>query len=401
MPWDVKNKMELKEEFVKFALKPGANVRQLLRHYGISAPTGYKWIKRYRECGSTGLRERSRCPHHQPRKTASEIEEQIIKLRRDYDYWGARKLHQILLNRNVKGLPSTTTVHNILKRNDLITPNRTTNQESKRFERERPNELWQMDFKGWFTLSDRSQCHTLTVCDDHSRYNILLKACSNQRTETVRSHLSESFYRYGLPDAILCDNGSPWGNDRNITTLELWLIRLGIHVLHGRPYHPQTQGKEERFHATLDRELLKRSLPFHDQAHCQKHLDRWRKQYNELRPHEAIAMKTPFELYNVCSRKMPENLESPESFYLHDDQIRTVKSKGEIMFKNHTYFIGQAFIGQTVALRLVGDGQWELFYCWKSLGFIDLSLATKPRNNYEKLINKIEPKSCCAAALNV
>lgn len=393
--------MDLREEFVILALKPGTNRRELMRRYGISAPTGYKWINRYKSEGQVGLLDRSRRPHIQPGKTRKETEDKIIKLRKKHDYWGARKLHKILEKQGLENLPSTTTVHRILERNALIEKSERNADGIIRFEREHPNELWQMDFKGWFVLENQKRCHALTICDDCSRFNILLEACENEQAKTVQEHLEKSFKRYGLPNAILCDNGSPWGGREGTSRLENWLMKLGIKVLHGRPYHPQTQGKEERFHGTLKHELLNRTVMYRDFQACQDSFDRWRKQYNEVRPHESIQMRTPAEVYRISTRKMPSQLPQPQCYYMDDDVLRKVKSKGEIMFKNQSYSIGGGFIGEQVAMRLIGQKQWEVFYCWKSLGFIDQNLLSKHRNRYQKILKTIEHRNCCAAVPNV
>lgn len=400
MPWEEKNRLELREEFVKLALSEGVNLRELSRRYGISAPTAYKWIKRYRCEGVKGLEDRSRRPHEHPNKTSKQVESHILDLRKQHDYWGARKLHRILQNRSLEGLPSSTTVHNILKRNGCIESPTPGANAPKRFERKRANELWQMDFKGDFGLSNHQRCHALTLCDDHSRYNLVLKACADKRTLTVKEHLIHVFERYGLPECILCDNSGPWGCASSggiATNLELWLIRVGVSPIHGRPLHPQTQGKEERFHGSLERELLSRTTLWKDLKHCQRRFDQWRHQYNYIRPHESIDMCCPYERYEPSQRSMPSSLPEIQSYYLDSDIIRKVKSKGEIMFKNHTFYIGRGFIGALIALRQTGQDQYELFYCWKSLGYIDLALTSKAKHNYEKLLKSIDHRSCCTA----
>lgn len=392
MPWKEQNKMSLKEEFVRFALQPGANKRELMRRFRISPPTGYKWIARYMLEGKAGLHEHSRRPHRSPAQTSEQMEQEIEAIRKKYEYWGARKLRHILIERGVKGVPGSSTVHRILQRRGLIEPKTVFAAPGIRFERDNPNELWQMDFKGHFALLDGKRCHPFTVCDDCSRYSLSLQGCADEKTRTVQYHLQGCFERYGLPISILCDNGSPWGrctSDVKATNLELWLMRIGVNICHGRPYHPQTQGKEERFHRTFDRELLKRTTVWKDLSHCQQCFDPWRQQYNTLRPHESLQMRTPAQVYRPSDRTMPQQVPSAMSYYLSDDVIRKVKSKGEITFKNQSFYLGNAFIAEPVALRRVGQSQWQVFYCWKSFGYIDFRKVTKSKNQYESLLAQI------------
>lgn len=382
--------MSLKKEFVMLASKPEANKRELMRRYEISAPTGYKWLKRFECLGEEGLKERSRRPKRRAmNQTAQQIEERIIELKREYPYWGARKLRTLLSRLEGIEVPAISTVHNILKRNHLVGLDKgSPTGPYKRFNRSRPNELWQMDYKGHFGLSTGERCHPLTICDDHSRFNIVLAACSNEDTQTVKGHLRNAFDHYGLPDQILCDRGSPWGcGQKTMTHLAVWLIQVGVNLIHGRAYHPQTQGKQERFHRTLKHELLSRTTAWKDRQQCQKAFQQWRHQYNYLRPHESINDQVPIHAYHPSARSFPQPLTAPENYYLQEDHKRKVKSKGEITFKNQSFYIGKGFAGQWIALRKITAQIWEVFFCWKSLGFIDLSKVTKLKNQYEPLLS--------------
>lgn len=387
MPWMETDKTELKKDFVFLASKPGANKRELMRRFGVSAPTGYKWLERYEKEGLGGLEERSRRPLRHPNRSSPKLEKKVVDLRLKYEDWGARKLHRLLQNAGEKDLPSATTVHNIIRRNGLVCSTQSPCVAAKSFERANPNELWQMDFKGHFGMSGSRRCHPLTVCDDHSRFNLVLKACSDERTETVQDSLLSCFERYGLPWSILCDNGSPWGRcDGMACRLELWLLRIGVEVVHGRPYHPQTQGKEERFHKTLKLELLSKTTLWRDLEHCDRAFAEFRELYNHVRPHRSLGLDCPGDRYRASERSLPDSIPQCTSFYDGADQVRRVKSKGEIMFRNRTYIMGRAFAGESVAINRFDERRWEVFYCWKSLGMIDLNEPTKPKNNYNRLL---------------
>src|SRR6266542_1835993 len=197
-----------------------------------------------------------------------------------------------------------------------------------------------MDFKGHFA-THAARCHPLTVLDDHSRFALGLLACPDQKTHTVQHRLSDIFRRYGLPERMTMDNGSPWGSNADgFTPLTAWLIRLGIRVSHSRPYHPQTQGKDERFHRTLKLEVLRR-YSFPDLNHAQSRFDIWRGTYNLERPHESLTMQVPASRYRPSPRCFPEALPSIE--YDSKDLVRKVQNGGEIWFRGHPYKIGNAF----------------------------------------------------------
>ena len=271
---------EQRAEFVALAQQPGANRRALCRAFKIAPTTGYKWLQRYAAEGTAGLQDRSRRPHRSPAQTAPAIEQAVLTLRARHPTWGPRKLRVLLARQGIQPLPAASTITAILRRHDQLDPTQGAGQPRawQRFEHPYPNALWQMDFKaGWPCGAGR--CHPLTILDDHSRYALGLAACANQRTATVRSHLVTAFQRYGLPDRLLVDNGSPWGNHpaHPYTPLTVWLRRLGIAISHSRPYHPQTLGKDERFHGTLERELG-RQPPRPDLAAWQTAFDAWRQE---------------------------------------------------------------------------------------------------------------------------
>ena len=278
MPFAERRVSDLRAEFVALPSQPGASRRALCQRFRISAPTGYKWLRRYAAEGPAGLPDRSRRPRCSPRRTVPAIEQTVLALRAQHPTWGGRKLRVLLARQGVQPLPAASTITAILRRHDQLDPAQGAGQPRawQCFEHPYPNALWQMDFKaGWPCGPGR--CHPLTILDDHSRYALGLVACPNQRTATVRGHLVTAFQRYGLPDRVLVDNGSPWGNHpaHPYTPLTVWLRRLGIAVSHSRPYHPQTLGKDERFHGTLERDCG-RQPPRPDLAAWQASFDAWR-----------------------------------------------------------------------------------------------------------------------------
>jgi transposase InsO family protein len=359
-------------EFVRLATSPGANVSELCRRFGVSRSNGYKWLSRYEAEGRSGLEERSRRPHRSPDRTSSELEGRVLAIRAEHPAWGGRKIRKVL-ERVGLGPPAASTITEILRRaRALDGPRAGLPREWIRFEHPRPNDLWQMDFKGHFALAE-GRCHPLTILDDHSRYALEIGACGDERTETVQARLTAAFRRYGLPWRMLADNGPPWGTSGNAqrhTRLTVWLMDVGVQVSHGRPLHPQTQGKDERFHRTLKAEVLDgRNLLTLEQA--QAAFDAWREVYNAERPHEALAMSTPSERYDISARPMPERIEPPD--YEPHVQVRSVVSPGFISFKGREIDCPKAFIGRRVAVRATQtDGVFDICYRSHLLARIDL-----------------------------
>lgn len=389
MPWRTCDAMELKRDFVELACREGANVRGLCRRFGISAPTGYKWLARHRL--GEGLGERSRRPERSPGRTSAEMEGKIVAARAEHPAWGGRKLKRWLENRGETGVPAAGTITGVLRRHGLLgEPAGPSGGGWRRFERETPNELWQIDYKGWIPVASGGRCHPLTMLDDHSRYNLLLEACRGETFRELRPLLEGAFARHGLPRALLCDNGAPWGNSEgHFTACEAWLLRLGVEVLHGRPRHPQTQGKEERFHRTLKAELLSRATEWRDLGHCGESFARWREIYNHERPHEALGGAVPASRYRTSERVMPKRVPEAGEWYGGSDVVKRVKSKGEITFRNVFWNIGAAFRGQEVALRQTGEQRWEVYYCWKKIGVADQGARQgKPKGCYEQLAER-------------
>ena len=372
MPWREVSKMEQRREFVRLAMLEGANRRELCRRFGIHPSTGYKWLARG-SSDKSALSDRSRRPHVSPERTAAGIEAEVLALRDAHPAWGARKIARCVQNAGLD-CPAVSTVHEILRRHGRIVPAPGGAAAHLRFEKEAPNLLWQMDFKGWITLTDASRCHPLTIVDDHSRYVPCLKACANQQRSTVQSHMETTFRRYGLPDAIFVDNGSPWGDasHRHWTGLRVWLLKLGVELIYSRPYHPQGRGKNERFHRTLKAEVFALQR-FKELASVQRALDAWREVYNFQRPHQALGMDVPASRYRPSPRPMPKRLPSIE--YSRDEIVRTVPtSKDYISFKGRLWKVPEAFRGERLAIRPRGaDGQFAVCFASHQIASIDLT----------------------------
>lgn len=371
MPWREVSIMDQRREFVRLAMQEGANRRELCRRFGIHPDTGYKWLRR----GSYDeeLAERSRRPHSSPGRTERAIEERILALRDEHSAWGARKIARCL-EREGACSPAFSTVHEILRRNGRIVAAQGGSVAHQRFEKPAPNLLWQMDFKGHVALADGSRCHPLTVLDDHSRYDLCLQACADEQGSTVQERLTLTFRRYGLPEAFFVDNGGPWGDScgQRWTRLAVWLLKLGIAVLHSRPYHPQSRGKNERFHRTLKAEVfaLKR---YRNLAEVQRAFDCWRSVYNLERPHQALGQDVPASRYRPSERSMPDRL--PQVEYDAHDTVRIVPaSKDYISFQGRSWIVPRAFRGERVAIRpLTTDGYYGVFFGAHQIATIDLT----------------------------
>lgn len=374
MPWLEVSVMELRREFVMLARQENANLAALCRGFGISRKTGYKWLARAIG-GAAELADQSRRPRHSPRRTPAAIEAKVLALRADHPCWGGRKIARRLADLGATEVPAPSTVTAILRRHGVAVGSAASGGAFRRFERARPNQLWQMDYKGHFALA-KGRCHPLTVLDDCSRFNLCLAACANQQGETVQGHLTAAFRRYGLPDWIIADNGSPWGGgpETPYTPLGVWLMRLGIGITHSRPYHPQTLGKDERFHRTLKAELLG-GPRFDDLGRCQQAFDRWRRVYNCERPHQALDMAVPASRYQTSAHVFLETLPAIE--YAADHQVRRVQQNGWISFKGQRFRLPKAFVGYPVGLVPTNtDGHWNVLFASRCIASINLREGT-------------------------
>jgi transposase InsO family protein len=340
MPWLETNVREQRMQFIVEATAPDANLSAICRQYGVSRKTGYRWLDRYEAAGSLlGLAERSRRPDNSPQRTSAVRTARIVALRREYG-WAGRKLRVLLAAEGVAC--STATIDRIIRREGLVDPGESHRPAVTRFERAAPNELWQMDFKGQYPVEGGQWCFPLSVLDDHSRYAVGLFAMHSTEGAPVHTALRGCFERYGLPLAMLVDHGSPWWNAANghgLTTLSVALIAQGIELIYSGVRHPQTQGKVERFHRTLGHRLRQWGLP-PDLAGFPPVLDRFRVEYNEVRPHEATQLRPPATCYTASPRAYVA--QPPTWVYPPGLEVLRVDQAGCISDGNRRYFVCQA-----------------------------------------------------------
>jgi len=372
MPFREVSRMDARLEFVMLASEEGANVRQLCRRFGISPTTGYKWLERWRLDGMAGLVEQPRRPQRSPARSAAAIEDAVLSVRAEHPAWGGRKIARRLKDLGREAVPAPSTVTAILRRHGVELGRFGGGSPAfVRFERSRPNELWQMDFKGHVALHV-GRLHPLTVLDDHSRFSVALAACADEQTETVRQHLIAAFCRYGLPERLITDNGSPWGDGPGspFTPLGVWLIEHGIKISHSRPYHPQTMGKDERFHRSLKAEVLS-APPFADIAAAQHAFERWRTVYNTQRPHEALELAVPASRYQPSPRDYVETVAPFE--YAPGDQVRRVQQGGHVSFLGRNLKVPKAFRGKAIAFRpTTNDGVFSVVFRTQTIATVDI-----------------------------
>ena len=383
MPWREQSVMSERGVFVGRATAAGANRRALCREFGISPQTGYRWLAR--AAAGLDLADRTHRPHTSPGQTPPEVEAAVLTLRAEFPTWGGRKIARRLRDLGMAGVPSPSTVTEVLRRHGLLSGRAGQPRAFTRFEHKAPNDLWQMDFKGHVRCGD-GRCHPLTVLDDHSRYNVVLQACPDERTETVQAALTLAFREYGLPQRIATDNGAPWGNGPGhpYTPLGVWLLRLGIAISHSRPYHPQTLGKEERFHRTLKAEVLRE--PLSDLAVGQQRFDSWRRVYNEVRPHESLGLAVPASRYRPSDRAYPDRL--PDLQYEASDLVRRVQSDGEVSLLGRRVVLPKAFRGHHLGFRPTGDGCFDIYFGIIRLAEADLRGA--PRGHLVRVMHLSE-----------
>ena len=355
--------MSLKREFVELARQEGANRRSLCARFGISPKTGYKWLQRFEADGIAGLEEQSRRPGNSPQRCAESVESAVVAVRQAHPAWGGRKISRRLADLG-QATVAPSTVTGILRRHQLLGEREENSSVWQRFEHAEPNQLWQIDFKGYFA-TPAGPCHPLTLLDDHSRFNLILHACSKTDSRAIQPLLAAVFRRYGLPVRINADNGAPWGSPREhghgLSRLSVWLIRLGIRVSHSRPAHPQTNGKDERFHRSLKAEVLN-GRSFADLVAAQSAFDQWRTVYNCERPHDALGLAVPVSRYRPSPMAFPETL--PPIEYAPDDHVCEVRWNGEVRYARRKLKVSNALTGLPIAFRATAsDGVFDVFFC--------------------------------------
>src|SRR5665811_486039 len=306
MPWKDVTIVSQRYEFVRLYLDGTSSMTTLCRRFGVARKTAYKWVARYRAGGAEALMDQSRRPSTSPHQTPPDLAAQVLALAEEHPTWGGKKLHFALRDDGMDPLPAPSTITKILRRAGRLRDVPVAPRQYCRFERAVPNELWQMDFKGWHAMR-AGKVHPLSVLDDHSRYLLVLHATEDQDRAAIQPVLTACFRTYGLPWELLADNGPPWGTSEPHarTGLDIWLMQLGITPIHGRPLHPQTQGKIERFHRTLKADVFA-GRTFVDLAEAQHAFDAFRQVYNDRRPHESVPdHQPPGRIHGAAGRCTP------------------------------------------------------------------------------------------------
>jgi len=370
MPWWSETVMDQRIAFVLRVGAKEASMSAVCKEFGISRPTGYLWLRRYQEAGSvTGLVEKSRRPHRSPGKTANEVEESVVSLRRKHG-WGARKLNDLLAKQG-RELP-TATIHRILVRRDLVDQDGSEQQATKRFEKSECNQMVQMDFKGEYQVTD-GKCYPLSFLDDHSRYLVGLWALGSTKGKGVYESLKKRFQEAGVPLSVLTDHGTPWfstTNGHGLTWVSVWMIKQGVRLIFCRVRHPQTKGKVERFHRTLKERTLHRGLP--------KTLKEWeswapefRHEYNEVRPHEALGMKTPKEVYTHDNLRPYQ--ENPPEWEYGGGSVLKLNTQGQLYFRGRYHFVCEALASEWVRVDELDD---RLVVTFRQVTIREINLRT-------------------------
>lgn len=349
MPWEVLPVSELRLAFVHQIITLHRSIPQVCADFHISRKTGYKWLRRYREGMTDGLKDGSRRPRHSPARVVADLEEAILQVRDTYG-WGPRKIHAYFRNQNITRC-CIRTVANVLRRRGRVGPRpRAEPAPVHFFERSQPNELWQCDFKGPIEV-ERRTVYPFTVVDDHSRYLLAVRPGTDKTMGTAFDALWAVFGEFGLPERILCDNGfgSPRPEIPGVSWFEARLIRLGIGTSHGRPYHPQTQGKVERLHETFEAEVwphVRRDTI----EHFDEDVDRWRREvYNLIRPHELLGDRPPLSRFRPSPRPRPAHL--PVVEYPEGSELRRVRGSGHILWRGCTVRVGSGLIDEWVRVE--------------------------------------------------
>lgn len=346
MSWESKTVDKLREEFV-LAAQETKNFSALCREFGISRQTGYKWFDRYNN--GLPLSDMSRQPKSIPNKTPEDIERLILDVRKDNPGWGARTIKKVLENSGHSNIPCEKTVNNILNRYNCISKEESLKHVPfKRFEKKNCNAMWQTDFKGEFLTKDNKYCYPLTILDDCSRFSIKIAPYLSTKNVVISS-FKAAFEEFGMPKTVLSDNGSQFaGFKKGYTQFEKWLMNHDILPIHGRIKHPQTQGKIERFHGTMKRELLNHNK-FEDINDANLKLQEWRYKYNNIRPHEALGMKCPSEVYCPSSRRYCDVIKPFE--YGGQYHVIKVNSWGYVRFDKWQVYLSETMIGEYIEFR--------------------------------------------------
>lgn len=372
MPWKACSVIGERLRFVKLVLQARDTFKDLCRHFGISRTAGYKWKARFVQRGRRGLRDGSRRPHRSPHRTAKRWLNWIGRLRHRRRFWGARKIHGWLRRRYPRaGVPSERTIAAWLKRKNLVRGRRRRRrgpwmEPAALTQPQKPNQVWTIDFKGWFRTGDGQRVEPLTVRDLFSRYGLVVRLLKSQRWKPVQAVLVGLFRRYGVPEVIRVDNGMPFGSTgpAGLSRLSAWWTALGIRVEYIDPGHPEQNGAHEQFHRVLKRETTR--PPAMRARAQQRRSNVWLDDYNQMRPHEALGQRTPASVYRPRRRRYTQKL--IEWRYAADWETRRVRSNGEVRWKGRKRFLGEAFVGMRVGFQEFRPGVHAVYLGGVMLG---------------------------------
>jgi putative transposase len=374
MPWKELDVSEQRFRFLEDWRTDDWPMAELCRCYDISRATGYKWLDRYEAGGLDGLRDRSRAPHVHPNQLPAQTEDLILELRAQHPSWGAPKIRARLERDHAwLALPAESTIGAILKRNGLTVAR-------KRRPRSRPstgpltpaeasNQVWSADFKGWFRTQDGARIDPLTISDNFSRYLFRCQSVARADTAHSRPVFQAAFREFGLPLKIRTDNGAPFASngESGLSALSAWWVKLGILPERIRPGKPQQNGRHERMHRTLKQETA--SPPAANRRRQQERFDRFRRIYNEQRPHQALGQSTPDRCYQPSPRPYPERLEEPE--YRADWPVRRIAPGGQMRWTNAYVFVSHALAGEAVGMEPIADRRWRIWFYSYEVGILE------------------------------
>lgn len=364
MPWKETSSVNERLRFIGLVNESDDTFLSLCEQFEISRKTGYKWVARYERLGPRGLEEARPIAHTFPHATPAEVVDALIELRKERPTWGPKKLRAVLESRGLQHVPAASTIGELLKKHGLIRPRRrrvyTPRTPSVLAPAEQPNDTWCVDFKGHFGLGDRSRCHPLTVTDQVSRYLLKCEGVAKPDDASVRPHFERAFREFGLPERIRSDNGPPFATlgVGGLSALSVSWIKLGIHPERTEPGHPEQNGRHERMHKTLKAEAT--SPPGATLAEQQRTFDRFRREYNDERPHEALGQRPPASRYSPSRRVMPSRPSSPE--YPEQMMIRKLDDKGRMALGGDVALISRLIANEPVGLLPIDDEVWELYY---------------------------------------
>jgi transposase InsO family protein len=381
MPWKVSGAVEKRRLLVEEWLSENWTMTELCARHGISRQAGYNTLARYQHAGWEGLEALRRAPRRHPNQTPPAIEQQIVELRHQHMRWGPRKLKVVLQRKQPVNWPAASTMGELLRREGLVMARkkrRRTDPYTAPFaSASEPNRVWCGDFKGWSRTQNGERIDPLTISDACTRYLLRCQAVEKMDTVRVQAIFEAAFREYGLPEAIRTDNGAPFASRAiaGLSRLALWWMKLGIVAERIQPAHPEQNGRHERMHLTLQQETMS-PMAAHRRAQ-QRRFDQFRCEYNQQRPHEALAMRTPESCYTASPRPYPSRLPEPE--YPSSMTVRRVFAGGQFSWKHHDVFVSETLLGEPIGLEPIDDRWYTIYFAQFPLGRFDSRTRTVHR----------------------